>query len=58
MKLQWDIKLQCKGDIKRPSDRLIATCYMYGAALQIAENMRNQLQCYEPYIEERRSDHE
>lgn len=54
MKIQWDIRLQHKGDIKRPSDTLIATCYMYGAALQIAESMRNQLQCYEPYIEERR----
>lgn len=54
MKYEYDIYLAPKMANYTPSDTKIATCYMLGAAHQIVENMRHQLQCYEPYIVERR----
>lgn len=48
--MKWNIYVRPKGSPDTIQGRLIATCYMYSAAVTIAECLRSQLQAYEPLI--------
>lgn len=48
--MKWNIYVRPKGSPDTIQGRLIATCYMYSAAVTIAEGLRSQLQAYEPLI--------
>lgn len=48
--MNWNIYVRPKGSPDTIQGRLIATCYIYSAAITIAECLRLQLQAYEPLI--------